>query len=131
MHTHLWSLRVTENGSYLLNDSIALYLNYSIQMRPSFHEANIRCPFLKTYKSTEFMPMDFDGSLAEIEKIYEIAINGSDEEKISAATILCGASLVRGWNVQVLFLAFQLFQRLLLFFEKVFFSLFGCLLSLL
>ncbi|TKY62479.1 Mediator of RNA polymerase II transcription subunit 33B [Spatholobus suberectus] len=39
-------------------------------------------------------------SLAEIEKIYEIAINGSDEETISAATILCGASLVRGWNVQ-------------------------------
>nr|XP_029143291.1 mediator of RNA polymerase II transcription subunit 33A isoform X2 [Arachis hypogaea] len=39
-------------------------------------------------------------SLAEIEKIYEIATNGSDEEKISAATILCGASLVRGWNVQ-------------------------------
>ncbi|KAK7336724.1 hypothetical protein VNO77_17270 [Canavalia gladiata] len=39
-------------------------------------------------------------SLAEIEKIYEIAINGSDEEKISAATILCGASLARGWNVQ-------------------------------
>ncbi|XP_061341383.1 mediator of RNA polymerase II transcription subunit 33A-like [Gastrolobium bilobum] len=39
-------------------------------------------------------------SLAETEKIYEIAINGSEEEKISAATILCGASLVRGWNVQ-------------------------------
>ncbi|KAJ1433038.1 putative mediator of RNA polymerase II transcription subunit [Sesbania bispinosa] len=39
-------------------------------------------------------------SLAEIEKIYEISINGSDEEKISAATILCGASLLRGWNVQ-------------------------------
>ncbi|MED6198421.1 hypothetical protein PIB30_066132, partial [Stylosanthes scabra] len=39
-------------------------------------------------------------SLAEIEKIYDIATNGSDEEKISAATILCGASLVRGWNVQ-------------------------------
>jgi len=58
--------------------------------------------------------MDFDGSLAEIEKIYEIAINGSDEEKISAATILCGASLVRGWNVQVLFLAFQFYRRLLL-----------------
>lgn len=37
---------------------------------------------------------------AEIEKIFEFAINGSDEEKISAATILCGASLVRGWNVQ-------------------------------
>ncbi|RDX69911.1 Mediator of RNA polymerase II transcription subunit 33A, partial [Mucuna pruriens] len=39
-------------------------------------------------------------SLAEIEKIFEFAINGSDEERISAATILCGASLVRGWNVQ-------------------------------
>ncbi|KAK7285393.1 hypothetical protein RJT34_20163 [Clitoria ternatea] len=39
-------------------------------------------------------------SLGEIEKIYEIALNGSDEERISAATILCGASLVRGWNVQ-------------------------------
>ncbi|KAL5069043.1 hypothetical protein RYX36_019930 [Vicia faba] len=34
-------------------------------------------------------------SLAEIEKMYEIAISGSDEEKISAATILCGASLQR------------------------------------
>ncbi|CAL5186324.1 unnamed protein product [Lathyrus oleraceus] len=39
-------------------------------------------------------------SLAEIEKIFEFATNGSDEEKISAASILCGASLVRGWNVQ-------------------------------
>ncbi|RZC10244.1 Mediator of RNA polymerase II transcription subunit 33A isoform B [Glycine soja] len=39
-------------------------------------------------------------SLAEIEKVFEFAIKGSDEEKISAATILCGASLVRGWNVQ-------------------------------
>ncbi|KAJ9696261.1 hypothetical protein PVL29_008476 [Vitis rotundifolia] len=42
----------------------------------------------------------FHGSLAEIEKIYEIAVNGSDDEKISAAAILCGASLVRGWNIQ-------------------------------
>ncbi|KAJ8748342.1 hypothetical protein K2173_002979 [Erythroxylum novogranatense] len=39
-------------------------------------------------------------SLSEIEKIYEVAVSGSDDEKISAATILCGASLVRGWNVQ-------------------------------
>ncbi|KAM7521558.1 hypothetical protein LguiA_011460 [Lonicera macranthoides] len=39
-------------------------------------------------------------SLAEIEKIYEIAVNGSDDEKIATATILCGASLTRGWNVQ-------------------------------
>ncbi|KAF7152463.1 hypothetical protein RHSIM_Rhsim01G0086300 [Rhododendron simsii] len=38
--------------------------------------------------------------LAEIEKIYEITVSGSDEEKISAAKILCGASLMRGWNIQ-------------------------------
>lgn len=45
-------------------------------------------------------------SLAEIEKIYEIAISGSDDEKICAATILCGASLVRGWNIQELTVLF-------------------------
>ncbi|PIA39289.1 hypothetical protein AQUCO_02600026v1 [Aquilegia coerulea] len=39
-------------------------------------------------------------SLAELEKIYDIAVNGSDDEKISAATILCGASFIRGWNIQ-------------------------------
>ncbi|XP_057483891.1 mediator of RNA polymerase II transcription subunit 33A-like [Actinidia eriantha] len=39
-------------------------------------------------------------SLAEIEKIYQIAVNGSGDEKISAAKILCGASLMRGWNIQ-------------------------------
>ncbi|XP_076928952.1 mediator of RNA polymerase II transcription subunit 33A-like [Bidens hawaiensis] len=39
-------------------------------------------------------------SLAEVEKVFEIAVKGSDDEKIAAATILCGASLIRGWNVQ-------------------------------
>lgn len=39
-------------------------------------------------------------SLAEVEKIYGIATSGSEEEKISAATVLCGASLTRGWNIQ-------------------------------
>ncbi|KAK7855839.1 mediator of rna polymerase ii transcription subunit 33a [Quercus suber] len=39
-------------------------------------------------------------SLAELEKIFEVAVNGSDDEKICAATILCGASLIRGWNIQ-------------------------------
>lgn len=33
--------------------------------------------------------------------MFEIAVKGSDDEKIAAATILCGASLIRGWNVQV------------------------------
>ncbi|KAK4482257.1 hypothetical protein RD792_009408 [Penstemon davidsonii] len=39
-------------------------------------------------------------SLAEIERLYEIAVSGTDNEKISAATIFCGASIIRGWNVQ-------------------------------
>ncbi|CAH8320369.1 unnamed protein product [Eruca vesicaria subsp. sativa] len=39
-------------------------------------------------------------SLLELEKLYEVAVKGSDDEKISAATVLCGASLTRGWNIQ-------------------------------
>ncbi|KAH6818865.1 REF4-related 1 [Perilla frutescens var. frutescens] len=39
-------------------------------------------------------------SLAEIERMYEIAVSGTDDEKISAATIFCGASLTRGWSIQ-------------------------------
>ncbi|KAF0933181.1 hypothetical protein E2562_016130 [Oryza meyeriana var. granulata] len=39
-------------------------------------------------------------SLAEVEKLFEVAVDGSDEDKVSAATILCGATLLRGWNFQ-------------------------------
>lgn len=39
-------------------------------------------------------------SLPEVDKMYHIAVNGTDEEKSAAAKILCGASLVRGWNIQ-------------------------------
>ncbi|CAH9136659.1 unnamed protein product [Cuscuta epithymum] len=39
-------------------------------------------------------------SFAELEKIFEMAVKGSDDEKTAAATILCGASLLRGWNIQ-------------------------------
>lgn len=39
-------------------------------------------------------------SLAELEKIYEVVFNGSDEEKVSAASIICSASLIRGWCIQ-------------------------------
>ncbi|KAL3812720.1 hypothetical protein ACJIZ3_013988 [Penstemon smallii] len=39
-------------------------------------------------------------SFAETEKVFKIAVEGSNDEKIAAATILCGASLNRGWNVQ-------------------------------
>ncbi|KAL6839030.1 hypothetical protein ACP4OV_031084 [Aristida adscensionis] len=41
-----------------------------------------------------------DGSLAELEKLFEVAVNGSDDDKVSAATVLCGATLLRGWNFQ-------------------------------
>ncbi|CAK7332989.1 unnamed protein product [Dovyalis caffra] len=36
----------------------------------------------------------------ELENIFVLAVKGSDDEKISAATVLCGASLLRGWNIQ-------------------------------
>ncbi|XP_020108026.1 mediator of RNA polymerase II transcription subunit 33A-like isoform X2 [Ananas comosus] len=39
-------------------------------------------------------------SVAELEKLYDIALNGSDEEKSAASRILCGASFVRGWHIQ-------------------------------
>ncbi|XP_042389930.1 mediator of RNA polymerase II transcription subunit 33A-like [Zingiber officinale] len=39
-------------------------------------------------------------SFVEVEKMYNVALIGSEEEKLAAAKILCGASLLRGWNVQ-------------------------------
>ncbi|KAK8966785.1 Mediator of RNA polymerase II transcription subunit 33A [Platanthera guangdongensis] len=39
-------------------------------------------------------------SLTELEKIFEVALNGSDDEKVSAASIICSASLIRGWCIQ-------------------------------
>ncbi|KAJ0975421.1 hypothetical protein J5N97_017386 [Dioscorea zingiberensis] len=36
----------------------------------------------------------------ELERLYNIALNGSEEEKSAAAKILCGASLISGWNIQ-------------------------------
>lgn len=42
------------------------------------------------------------GSVAELEKVYKTAILGPEEERAAAASILCGASLVRSWTVQEL-----------------------------
>ncbi|KAJ1690345.1 hypothetical protein LUZ63_014500 [Rhynchospora breviuscula] len=39
-------------------------------------------------------------SVAELEKLYLIALNGSEEEGPMASRILCGASLTCGWNFQ-------------------------------
>ncbi|KAG2620186.1 hypothetical protein PVAP13_3NG158500 [Panicum virgatum] len=39
-------------------------------------------------------------SVAELEKLYSFAVSGSEEEKLAASKVLCGASLLRGWNIQ-------------------------------
>lgn len=44
----------------------------------------------------------FCPSLAEIEKLYFIALNGTEVERPAAAKILCSASLSRGWYIQVI-----------------------------
>lgn len=33
--------------------------------------------------------------------MYEVATTGTEDEKIAAASIFCGASLFRGWSIQV------------------------------
>ncbi|CAA6654567.1 unnamed protein product [Spirodela intermedia] len=39
-------------------------------------------------------------TVTEVKKLYNIALNGSDDERAAATKILCGASLSRGWNIQ-------------------------------
>ncbi|XP_073030533.1 mediator of RNA polymerase II transcription subunit 33A-like isoform X1 [Primulina eburnea] len=58
-------------------------------------------------KGTALTPVMIDAlvstpasSFAEINKVFEIAVKGSTDERIAAASILCGATLSRGWNVQ-------------------------------
>ncbi|XP_066366779.1 mediator of RNA polymerase II transcription subunit 33A-like isoform X3 [Miscanthus floridulus] len=43
---------------------------------------------------------DSPSTKAELEKLYSFAVSGSPEEKLAASKILCGASLLRGWNIQ-------------------------------
>ena len=39
--------------------------------------------------------------MAQLEKVYQAAISGPEDERAAAASILCGASLTRGWSIQV------------------------------
>ena len=48
-----------------------------------------------------FSQFFFHTSIAEIEKLYYIALSGSEVERPAAAKIICGASLSRGWYIQV------------------------------
>ncbi|GFY82543.1 REF4-related 1 [Actinidia rufa] len=49
---------------------------------------------------SEPSPLQKSPCYAEVEKLYYLALNGSEEEKSTAAKILCSASLSRGWNLQ-------------------------------
>jgi hypothetical protein len=51
-------------------------------------------------------------SVAELEKVYKTAIAGPEEERPAAASILCGASLIRSWTVQVRFFVTNVFTLL-------------------
>ncbi|KAF3320361.1 mediator of RNA polymerase II transcription subunit 33A-like protein [Carex littledalei] len=48
----------------------------------------------------KFLTITAAPSVAELEKLYIIALNGSEEERPMASRILCGSSLTRGWNFQ-------------------------------
>ncbi|CAF2153243.1 unnamed protein product [Brassica napus] len=82
----------------------AMFQNHSLKITTIFTTHS-----LKTNRLCEksgcvivclFFSQGFDGSLSELEKLYEVAVKGSDDERISAAIVLCGASLTRGWNIQ-------------------------------
>nr|VDC76776.1 unnamed protein product [Brassica rapa] len=72
----------------------AMFQNHSLKRTTIFTTHS-----LKTNRLCEKSGHGFDGSLSELEKLYEVAV--SDDERISAAVVLCGASLIRGWNIQV------------------------------
>ncbi|KAF7144271.1 hypothetical protein RHSIM_Rhsim05G0234500 [Rhododendron simsii] len=57
--------------------------------------ARLTNPLINALKATPA------SSFAEVEKLYYTALNGLEEEKTAAAKILCGASLSRGWNIQI------------------------------
>lgn len=46
--------------------------------------------------------MDRKKRLAYVKKLAYLAFNGSEKERLVAPKILCGASLTKGWNIQVL-----------------------------
>uniref|UniRef100_M4EHQ3 Uncharacterized protein n=1 Tax=Brassica campestris TaxID=3711 RepID=M4EHQ3_BRACM len=78
------------------------YANGRINQIPQSLSSEAPCwsSFVKGAQLNAAMGHGFDGSLSELEKLYEVAVKGSDDERISAAVVLCGASLTRGWNIQ-------------------------------
>ncbi|MED6155368.1 Mediator of RNA polymerase II transcription subunit 33A [Stylosanthes scabra] len=82
------------------------YVNGRINQLPQCMQAQVPgwASFMKGAPLTSVMANALvsspASSLAELEKIFEVATRGSEDEKIFAASILCGASLIRGWNIQ-------------------------------
>ncbi|KAG5415645.1 hypothetical protein IGI04_003212 [Brassica rapa subsp. trilocularis] len=74
------------------------YANGRINQIPQSLSSEAPCwsSFVKGAQLNAAMGHGFDGSLSELEKLYEVAVKGSDDERISAAVVLCGASLTRG-----------------------------------
>ncbi|PWA70938.1 hypothetical protein CTI12_AA272560 [Artemisia annua] len=87
---YLWPGYVKGHGNQIPRNISGPILGWSSLMKGS----PLTPPMMHALVSTPA------SSLAEVEKIYGIATSGSEEEKISAATVLCGASLTRGWNIQ-------------------------------
>ncbi|MED6132380.1 hypothetical protein PIB30_018403 [Stylosanthes scabra] len=82
------------------------YVNGRINQLPQCMQAQVPgwASFMKGAPLTSVMANALvsspASSLAELEKIFKVATGGSEDEKIFAASILCGASLIRGWNIQ-------------------------------
>ncbi|PIN18180.1 hypothetical protein CDL12_09148 [Handroanthus impetiginosus] len=87
---YLWPGYVKGRGSQIPRNISGQMPGWSSLMKGS----PLTAPLVSALASTPA------SSLAEIERMYEIAVSGTDEEKISAATIFCGASFGRGWNIQ-------------------------------
>lgn len=83
--------------NYVSDSAISLFDNPSVQKSPwvTFMEGAPLSGSLANLLLTT--PAS---SLAELEKLYHIALDGSAEEKSAAAKIICGATLSHGWNIQ-------------------------------
>ncbi|KAL5974895.1 hypothetical protein ACLOJK_031569 [Asimina triloba] len=94
---------------HMMRSSLSLALREiaSIQMEGTYIN-NIKQPWDDSFffsrhdnaHNLSFTLPSLSHFLEELQKLYHIAINGSEEEQVAAAKILCGASLSRGWNVQ-------------------------------
>uniref|UniRef100_A0A1D1Y8M9 GMP synthase [glutamine-hydrolyzing] n=2 Tax=Anthurium amnicola TaxID=1678845 RepID=A0A1D1Y8M9_9ARAE len=76
----------------------------TLPMNPSLTESSPWLTFMEgaqlTKGLTSALMVTPASSVTEVEKLYHIALNGSEEERSTAAKIICGATLSQGWNIQ-------------------------------